>query len=68
MADPVKQPVVRRREIDDDDLSILDAIKGLWNTRKAPKPEEGGPGGKVRRRKIDEMVDEAVSGATDDPI
>lgn len=66
MADPVAP--VRRREVDDDDLSILDAIKSLWQSRKNPKPEDGGAGGKVRKRKIDEMVDDAVSGAKDDPI
>lgn len=61
MPDPVKQPV--RRDVDDDDLSILDAIKSLWKSRQNPKPQEGGAGGKVRERKIDQMVDDAVAGA-----
>jgi hypothetical protein len=65
MADKI--PVRKTRDLDDDDIGILDAIKSLWQSRKAPKPQEGGVGGKMRRRKIDDIVDEAVAGAKDDP-
>jgi hypothetical protein len=66
MADPVV-PAKKTRDLDDDDIGILDAIKSLWKSREKPKPQEGGIGGQMRRRKIDEVVDEAITGAKDDP-
>lgn len=75
MADPVVQsPTVRRREVDNDDLDFLDHIKRFFTggPGKDPKKSEivrkGGPGGQVRERSIMDAVDEAVTGAKDDPI
>jgi hypothetical protein len=69
MADPV--PAKKRREIDDDDIGLLDSIRNFFtqgargNTKDIV--EKGGPGGQARRRKIDDIVDQAVKGAKEDP-
>lgn len=48
-----------------EELNVATALHALL--QKHP-PAEGGPGGKVRERKIDEVVDQAVNDANKAPM